>query len=72
MKVEKRWDVYPWSESGADFRRRVVNTIEGTAVVNVGKRIVISCHGRVINAYIAHHLGIPPTCGSGPSTRRST
>ena len=59
MKVEKRWDVYPWSESGADFRRRVVNAIEGIAVVNVGKRIVISCHGGVINAYIAHHLGIP-------------
>jgi probable phosphoglycerate mutase len=58
MMFEKRWDVYPLSESSADFRRRAVNAIEGIAALNIGKRVAIVCHGGVINAYVAHHLGI--------------
>jgi probable phosphoglycerate mutase len=58
MLFEKRWDVYPASESSADFRRRVVNAIEGIAALNTGRRVVVACHGGVINAYLAHHLGI--------------
>lgn len=58
MITEKRWDVYPYSESSFDFRKRTVNTIEGIIAANEGKRVVVACHGGVINAYIGHHLGI--------------
>jgi broad specificity phosphatase PhoE len=58
MMVERRWDVYPLSESSAEFRKRSVNAIEGIAATHEGERVVIACHGGVINAYLAHHLGI--------------
>jgi broad specificity phosphatase PhoE len=58
MMFEKRWDVFPDTESSQDFRRRVLNTIEGIVASHVGQRVAIVCHGGVINAYIAHHLGI--------------
>jgi probable phosphoglycerate mutase len=58
MMFEKRWDVYPYSERSVDFRKRVVNAIEGIAASHDGERVVIACHGGVINAYLAHHLGI--------------
>ena len=54
---EKRWDVYPYSESSSDFRKRTVNAIEGIIATNEAKRVVIACHGGVINAYIGHHRG---------------
>ena len=58
MIAEKRWDVYPYSEASAEFRKRTVNAIEGIVATNEAKRVVIACHGGVINAYLAHHLGI--------------
>lgn len=58
MIFEKRWDVYPYSEASAEFRKRTVNAIEGIVATNEAKRVVIACHGGVINAYLAHHLGI--------------
>jgi len=58
MIVEKRWDVYPFSEASAEFRKRTVNAIEGIVATNEAKRVVVACHGGVINAYLAHHLGI--------------
>lgn len=58
MITEKRWDVYPFSESSFDFRKRTVNAIEGIVAANEGKRVVVACHGGVINAYIGHHLGV--------------
>lgn len=57
MLHEKSWDVYPLSESSFEFRRRVVNAIEGIIAENPGHRIVIACHGGVINAYVAHIIG---------------
>lgn len=58
MVNEKRWDVYPYSEPSAEFRKRTVNAIEAIACTNDGRRVVVACHGGVINAYLAHHLGI--------------
>jgi probable phosphoglycerate mutase len=58
MIYEKRWDVYPYSESSAEFRKRTVNAIEGIIATNEGRRVVVACHGGVINAYLAHYLGI--------------
>ncbi len=58
MLREKKWDVYPYSESSYDFRKRTVNAVEMILAENEGKRVVIACHGGVINAYIGHIIGV--------------
>ncbi len=58
MVREKSWDVYPHSERSLAFRGRVVMAIDGIAAFHPGQRVVVACHGGVINAYLAHHLGI--------------
>ena len=58
MMFERSWDVYPGGESSAEFRQRVVTALEGIATSHPGSRVVVACHGGVINAYLAHHLGI--------------
>jgi len=46
--------------AAARFRDRVVVAIDGVAGAHPGRRsVVIVCHGGVINAYLAHVLGIP-------------
>ncbi len=59
MMRERSWDVYPYSESSFDFRKRVVNAIESIIVAHPSERLVIACHGGVINAYVAHIIGTP-------------
>ena len=54
MLDERSWDVYPFSEPSHDFRKRTINAIEGCIAHNAGNRIVIVCHGGVINAYMGH------------------
>ncbi|MGE0309971.1 MAG: histidine phosphatase family protein [Acidimicrobiia bacterium] len=58
MVAERKWDAYPYSEGSDVFRGRVVMAIDGIAANHPGERVVIACHGGVINAYLAHHLGI--------------
>jgi broad specificity phosphatase PhoE len=58
MMNEKSWDVYPYSESSFDFRKRTVNAIEGILATHPGERVVVACHGGVINAYIGHIIGV--------------
>ena len=57
MLREKSWDVYPYSESSFEFRRRVVNAVEAIIAANPDRRVAIACHGGVINAYAAHIIG---------------
>ncbi len=57
MIAEKSWDVYPLSESSASLRKRVINVIEGIVATHRNERVVIACHGGVINAYIGHIIG---------------
>ena len=52
----QRWDAYPYSEPRELFRTRVVNAIESVMAAHVGQRVVVACHGGVINGYIAHCL----------------
>ncbi|MEX0783696.1 MAG: histidine phosphatase family protein [Dehalococcoidia bacterium] len=59
MLREKKWDVYPHSESSFEFRRRTVNALEAIIATNEGKRVVVACHGGVINAFIGHIIGSP-------------
>lgn len=55
---ELRWDVSPFSESSAEFRRRVVTVVEGILALHQGQQLAVVCHGGVINAYIGHLLGL--------------
>ncbi len=55
--VERSWDVYPYSESSAEFRQRIVNAIETTIGEHAGGRVAVVCHGGVINAYVSHVIG---------------
>lgn len=57
MLNEKKWDVYPYSESSFEFRKRTANAVEAIIAENEGKRVVVACHGGVINAYIGHIIG---------------
>ena len=55
---ERRWSVYPASERSGEFRDRVVTAIDGILASHVGERVVVACHGGVISAYLAVHLGL--------------
>ncbi len=59
MLREKKWDVYPYSESSYDFRKRTINAIETIIAENEGKRVVVACHGGVINSYLGYVVGSP-------------
>jgi broad specificity phosphatase PhoE len=57
MITEKSWDVYPYSESSFAFRKRIINAIEGIIATHPNQRVVVACHGGVINAYTGHVIG---------------
>jgi 2,3-bisphosphoglycerate-dependent phosphoglycerate mutase len=57
MLRHMRWDVYPGSEGSHEFRRRVCTAIDGIVASHPGERVVVACHGGVINAYVADILG---------------
>jgi broad specificity phosphatase PhoE len=59
MLNERSWDVYPYSESSFEFRKRTINAIELAIARSPGQRIAVVCHGGVINAYISHMIGSP-------------
>ena len=45
------------------FRARVVTALEALIAVHQGERIAVLSHGGVINAYLAHVLGLPISKG---------
>lgn len=56
--IERRWDVMPHSETSARFRGRVRSRISHiVASHGEHERVVIVCHGGVINAIVADVLG---------------
>lgn len=55
--AERCWDVYPYSESSTEFRRRIISAIEMIIADHAGRRVAVVCHGGVINAYVSHVLG---------------
>lgn len=55
---ERRWDVYPYSETGDEFRHRVLMAVEGIVAGHPGERVVVACHGGVINAVTGSILGV--------------
>jgi broad specificity phosphatase PhoE len=54
----RRWESYPATESGAELRDRVVPAVEAIVADHPGGVVAVACHGGVINAYIAHVLGL--------------
>jgi probable phosphoglycerate mutase len=55
---ERRWDVFPYTETSAEFRHRIVTIVEGLLAAHAGAHIAVVCHGGVINAYVGHILGL--------------
>ncbi len=55
--VEGRWEDYG-GEDPARFRSRIVPTIDGIIAAHPGRRVVVVCHGGVINVYLAALLGL--------------
>ncbi len=59
MLRERSWDIYPYSESSAEFRRRVINAIEAIITRSEAQRVAVVCHGGGINADTSHIIGSP-------------
>jgi probable phosphoglycerate mutase len=55
---ERRWDVWPFTETGDEFRHRVLMAVEGILATHVGQRVAIACHGGVINIIAVSVLGL--------------
>jgi len=66
---DPRWQAMmrgDWSahdESPAEFSARVVPALEAIIDAHSGQRVVVACHGGVINAYLLHVLGLPVAQG---------
>ena len=52
----QRWDAYPYAEPAHEFRARIVNAIDQIISRHVGQRVVVACHGGVINGYLAQSI----------------
>lgn len=46
-------------ETPESFRERVVSAVESIIDAHPGARVAVTCHGGVVNAYLAHVLGLP-------------
>jgi 2,3-bisphosphoglycerate-dependent phosphoglycerate mutase len=53
--VAGAWDS---DETDANFRARTIGSIESIVERHPGQRVIASCHGGVINLYLAHILGL--------------
>jgi probable phosphoglycerate mutase len=56
----RRWDSYPHAEPRDEFRTRIVDAIDRIMADHVGQRVVVACHGGVINGYAAHVVESAP------------
>lgn len=50
----RRHEAYPHIEDVEAFKSRIVSAIDQIAAENEGHRVVVACHGGVINTYLAH------------------
>jgi probable phosphoglycerate mutase len=65
---DPRWQAMLDGEWGSDepaeeFRARAIGTVEEIIGDHPGQRVAVVCHGGVINAYLAHVLGIERAAG---------
>ena len=71
------WDSVTKEEPSKEFRRRVVETLDGIASQHIRQRVLVFAHGGVINAYAAAVLGLEkefffPTINTSITIVRST
>jgi len=52
------WDTVGSDESSKGFRKRVVDAVDSIVERHIGQRVIVFCHGGVINAYAAEVLGL--------------
>lgn len=50
-------------ETPATFRQRVVRAVDDIIDRHPGGRVAVTCHGGVVNAYLAHVLDLPVSTG---------
>ena len=55
-----RWDSFPNTEPGEDFRRRICITLERIARAHPNDRVIVVSHAGAISAAIAHFVGAVP------------
>jgi len=60
----RRWETFALSETGEELRARVAAAIDAICARHRSTggdtaRVVVACHGGVINAIVGHELGIP-------------
>jgi len=53
------WDALPGFEPSHQFRRRVMQAVEGILADHDSQRVVVVTHGGVINSYLSKILDIP-------------
>jgi broad specificity phosphatase PhoE len=58
FEADPTWDNLPGAEASAPFRRRIVGAIDRIIAENPGKKVAVTCHGGVIQSYVAHILGL--------------
>lgn len=58
FEQDPTWDTLAGGESSANFRARISGAIERIVAENPGKRVAITCHGGVIQTYVAIVLGL--------------
>lgn len=54
IRRQRRHEAYPHVEDVGAFRKRIIGAIDRIAAENEGKRVVVACHGGVINTYLSH------------------
>lgn len=59
VRRRRTHDAYPFVEDVSDFRDRLIGEIDAIAAENEGRRVVIACHGGVINTYLSFLFGSP-------------
>lgn len=55
-----RWDAFPNTESGSDFRHRIITALESIARAHPEGRVVVVSHAGAISAAVAHLLSAKP------------
>lgn len=58
FEKDPTWDTLAGGESSTDFRRRIGHAIDRIVADNPGRRVAITCHGGVIQTYVAMVLGL--------------
>lgn len=57
VRRSRKQSAYPHVEDVDQFKTRIVAAIDRIAEEGIGHRVVVACHGGVINAYLSHLFG---------------